>query len=149
MNLKKPIKYAVALAIYNQDRSKYIIVKRPLVDDSLPGYWGFPANSKKTSDEAWEDVVHRAARIKLGVEIEIIQMIGEDEIDRGSYILRLRDYQVKVINGEIEVPQANSEGTQYIEMKWTNDPRELIKSAKKGSLCSRIFLKANNISWKE
>ncbi len=144
---KKPTIYAVALVIYNKDRSKYLIARRPLDDDSLPGYWGFPATSRKDSNEAWEETIKRAAKSKLGIDVKIIKMLGEDTIDRGRYILVLRDYEVRVVKGEPTVPQ-NVEGvTQYIAQKWTNDPAELKKSAADGSLCSRIFLRANNIKW--
>ena len=68
MKKLKPIHYSAALVIYNEDRTKYLLVRRPLDDESMPGYWGFPANSKKYPHEPWEDVVHRAAKIKLGIE---------------------------------------------------------------------------------
>ncbi|MFH1089289.1 MAG: NUDIX hydrolase [Candidatus Uhrbacteria bacterium] len=146
MNKEKPITYSVALVIYNPDRSKYLLVRRPENDKSLPGYWGFPATSKKDADEKWEDTAKRAAKIKLGVDIEIIKNLGEDTIDRGKYVLVLRDYEVKIINGKPKVPQDFTGTTQYIEQKWTNDPSDLKKSAKDGSLCSRVFLRANNIN---
>ena len=69
------------------------------------------------------------------------------EIDRETYVLKLRDYEVKVTKGKISVPQKDKGNTQYIKMKWTDDPAELIKSARDGSLCARIFLRVNNISW--
>ena len=144
---KKPTISAVALVIYNKDRSKYLITRRPLDDDSLPGYWGFPATSKRNPDEAWEETVRRAARSKLGADVEIIKMLGEDTIDRGSYILVLRDYEVKIVKGKPVVPQDVKGVTQYIAQKWTNDLTELKKSAVDGSLCSRVFLRANNIEW--
>ncbi len=148
MKNSKRIMYSASLVIYNEDRTKYLVTKRPLDDESMPGYWGFPTASKKYPDEPWEEVAHRAAKIKLGVEIEIVKMLGEDEIDRGDYILKLRNYEVKVISGKISVPQKNQEGTQYAELKWTFDPSGLIKSAKDGSLCARIFLKYTNINWR-
>lgn len=147
MNEEKPTTDSIALVIYNQDRSKYLLVKRPLNDADVPGHWGFPAASKKNPEEPWEDVARRAAKTKLGVKIEIGKMIGEDAIDRGKYILVLRDYEAKVIDGEPRVPQAVSGVTQYIEQKWTDDSGDLIKSAREGSLCSRVFLRSNNISW--
>ncbi len=147
MEKSKYIIYSAALVIYNEDRTKYLTTKRPLDDDSMPGYWGFPTTSKKYPDEPWEDVVHRAAKIKLGVEVEIVKMLGEDEIDRRDYILKLRDYEEKVTSGEISVPQENQEGTQYTEFKWTSDPSELIKSAKDGSLCARIFLRSIGVNY--
>ena len=147
MSTSKPVKYSVALVIYNDDRTKYLIVQRPLNDESLPGSWGFPATSKKHPEESWDDAVRRAAKIKLGIDVEIIKLLGEEETDRGNYILKLRDYEVKIKSGEISVPQSDTGTTQYIRFKYTNEPNELAKSAQKGSLCSRIFLRANNINW--
>jgi hypothetical protein len=145
--MEKPTNYSVALVIYNCDRSKFFITLRPPHDESMPNYWGFPAATKKTPDENWEDVVYRAAKIKLGVEIKIIKMLGEDTIDRGKYNLVLRDYEVEITNGEPKVPQDIEGVTQYVEQKWTDDTTELKKSANDGSLCSRIFLRSNNIDW--
>ena len=139
--------YSVALIVYNKDRSKYLIVKRPLDDESLPGYWGFPATSKKSPNEKWEETVKRVAKTKLGVEIKIVKILGEDTIDRKDYTLILRDYEVEITKGKPSVPQNVKGVTQYIDLKWTNNASELKKSAKKGSLCSRIFLRANNIKW--
>ena len=141
------ITYSVALVIYNKDKSKYLLIKRPLDDENLPGYWGFPATSKKDPNEKWEDTVKRAAKTKLGVEVGIIKMLGEDTMDRGDYVLVLRDYEVKIINGEPSVPQDVKGVTQYINLKWTNDVSDLKKAARKGSVCSRVFLKHKGINW--
>lgn len=147
MNNPKPITTSVALVIYNEDRSKFLIAKRPEDDSDMAGHWGFPAASKKDIAEGWEDVIKRAAKNKLGVDVEIVKMLGEDTIDRGKYVLVLRDYEVKIISGEPIVPQAVEGVTQYVEQKWTDDVTDLKKSAKEGSLCSRVFLRANNIAW--
>lgn len=148
MNEEKPTTYSVALVIYNKDRSKYLIVKRPDDDKDMAGHWGFPATSKRYPEQDWEEVVHLAAKNKLGVKVKIIEEIGEDSIDRGNFILVLRDYEVEVIEGEPSVPQdSDPDHTQYEKLEWTDNPEKLKKSAKEGSLCSRIFLRANNISW--
>jgi hypothetical protein len=147
MTNSKPTTTSVALVIYNEDRSKFLIVKRPEDDSDMAGHWGFPAASKKDVAEEWEDVIRRAAKNKLGVDVEIVKKLGEDTIDRGKYVLVLRDYEVKIITGEPSVPQAVLGVTQYVEQKWTDDVTDLKKSAKEGSLCSRVFLRANNIAW--
>lgn len=147
MDNLKPTTTSVALVIYNKDRSKFLVVKRPEDDPAMAGHWGFPAASKKNINEDWEDTAERAAKTKLGVDIKIVKMLGEDTIDRGEYILVLRDYEIEIINGEPSVPQPVVGVTQYVEQKWTNDIADLKKSAKEGSLCSRVFLRANNISW--
>ncbi len=139
--------YSVALVIYNNDKSKYLLIKRPLDDENLPGYWGFPATSKKDPNEKWEDTVKRAAKTKLGVEVGIVKLIGEDTMDRGNYILVLRDYEVKITKGKPSVPQNVKGVTQYIDLKYTDDVSDLKKAAKKGSVCSRVFLKSKNIKW--
>lgn len=143
----KPTTTSVALVIYNQDKSKFLLVKRPEDDKDMAGHWGFPAASKKDPNELWEDIIQRAAKTKLGVDVKIIKMLGEDTIDRGEYILFLRDYEVEIINGEPSVPQSFEGVTQYVEQKWTEDVADLKKSAQRGSLCARVFLRANNISW--
>ncbi len=143
----KPTTISVALVMYNEDRSKFLVVKRPEDDPAMAGHWGFPAASKKNPDEAWEDVIARAAQTKLGVEVEITKMLGEDTIDRGAYILILRDYEVKITKGQPHVPQKSEGTTQYIEQKWTDDVADLQKSAREGPLCSRVFLRTKGITW--
>jgi len=139
--------YSVALVIYNEDKSKYLLIRRPLDDENLPGYWGFPATSKKNPNEKWEETVKRAAKTKLGIEVEIVKLVGEGTMDRGDYMLILRDYEVKITKGKPSVPQNVKGVTQYIDLKYTNDTSELEKAAKKGSVCSRVFLKSRNINW--
>lgn len=52
--IMKPVKYAVAFVIYNQDHTKFLIVKRPADDPDLPNVWGLPAGSVK-DDETFEE----------------------------------------------------------------------------------------------
>lgn len=147
MTIQKPIEYSAVLVIYNKDRSKFYLCRRPLDDKSMPGYWGFPAASKEDPDEPWEETVARAAETKLGIKVKISKYLGEMTMDRGKYILVLRDYEVKVIKGEPKVPQKFKNVTQYIEEKWTGKTQELIKPARDGSLCSRVFLRSKGIKW--
>lgn len=140
-------KHSVALIIYNEDQSRFLMVRRPY-EDGKPDYeWGFPAASKTNLDENWEEVVHRAAKTKLGVEVEIVKLIGESSSDRGNYILTLRDYEVRIVKGEPSVPQASEGVTQYVEFKFSDDMKPLIDSAQKGSVCTRIFLDDNDVEW--
>ena len=60
---------------------------------------------------------------------------------RNTYDIFLMDVEaVTVGESEPDINNANSEGTKYIEQKWSDDPNDLIASAKKGSCCSSIFL---------
>lgn len=139
--MEKPIKESVAIVIYDDNHEKVLVVRRPLDDESLPGYWGFPAASRKDPSETWEELAHKAALTKLGVKIEIVRFLGEDTIDRGKFILKLQDFECRIIEGNPVVPQPDNSVTQYIESKYTNDFEPLKASADKGSLCTRIFLR--------
>jgi len=75
-------------------------------------------------------------------------LVGEDTIDRGEFILVLRDYEVEVTEGEPTVPQeTDSDQTQYDRLEWTDNPEKLQKCAREGSLCARVFLSDKGISW--
>ncbi len=146
--MKKKEKHSVAIIIWNKNRDKVLLVQRPLDDDSLPGHWGFPAASKKDLNDKWELYSHKAAETKLGVKVKIIKLLGEDTVDRGKFILRLRDYEVEIIDGEPSVHQPIKGVTQYIKMEYTDDLRRIIESAKNKSLCTRIFLNSIGVDYK-
>lgn len=145
--MSKPTTESVAIVIYDEDHKKVLTVKRPIDDGALPGHWGFPAATRKNESESWEFLAHKAAKTKLGVEIEIVRFMGEDEIDRGEYMLRLRDYECKVISGTPKVPQNDATVTQYVEMEYVDDYTRIKESAHNGSLCTRIFLREKNESF--
>ena len=140
-------KHSVALIIYNSE-GKYLIVKRPFEPEENYYEWGFPAASKLSLDESWEEVVHRAAKTKLGIEVEIVRMIGEDKAQRKDYNLVLRDYEVKIVTGEPSVPQPYEGVTQYTDFRYTDNSKDILESAQKGSVCTRIFLDDKEINWK-
>jgi len=139
--MKKPTQEATAIVIYDKSHRKVLSVHRPVDASAMPDEWGFPATVRENKEESWESLAHKAAKLKLGVEIEIVRYMGEDTIDRGAFILKLRDYECKIIKGRPSVPQKDTYYTQYDEMKYTEDFKPLIKSAKNGSLCTKIFLK--------
>jgi len=135
----KPIKRSVAF-YWRDEAGRFSAVKRPADDEYLPLVWGLPAGSLK-GDESWEEAVVRAGHNKLGVTLEILRYTGEDKIDRGDYILHLREYEVRILEGSPTVPQPDNSITQYLDLKVTADPKILLEAAEKGSLCSRIYLR--------
>jgi ADP-ribose pyrophosphatase YjhB (NUDIX family) len=135
----KPTKEAVAF-FWRDDSGKFSAVKRPPADPNLPNVWGLPSGSPAT-DETDEAAVIRSGHDKLDVEVEIIRYVGEDWRDRGEYILHLKEYEVRLITGVPTVPQADTSITQYVDFKMSDDPKIFMEAAKKGSLCSRIFLR--------
>ena len=138
----KPTKQSIAFLIYNKDRSKILIVKRPIDDNILPGVWGLPAGSLK-DNETFEKAVIRSGLEKLGVELKVKKYIGENNIERDSFISHMEEYEAEIIKGEPNVPQLIQGMTQYEEWKWGKSS-DLKEAASKGSLCSQIYLNSIN-----
>lgn len=132
------IKNSVAFVIYDKDRRRLLIVKRPPEDDKLPNVWGLPAGSLKNG-ETYEDAVIRAGKEKLGVELRIVRQIAEGDSDRDDYTLHMKEYEAEIVNGEPNVPRSIAGVTQYVRWKW-GEATELIEAARKGSLCCRLYL---------
>jgi 8-oxo-dGTP diphosphatase len=140
------IRYSVAMVIRDAD-GRFLAIKRADDDESLPGVWGLPAASLRAG-ETDTDAVIRAGREKLGVEVKVLRRIGTDRIDRESYALQLSDYEVGVASGELAVPQPDRTVSQYVALRYTADLDLLVRAARRGSLCSRIFLDSEGHSWR-
>lgn len=141
----KPIKHSIAFVIYNQDRSKFLIVQRPSDDTDLPDVWGLPAGSLR-KDETFEECVIRSGREKLGVELNISKFLGKNSIQRDTFILHMEEYEAEILEGEPQVSQAICGLTQYEQWKW-GQSSDLKDAASKGSLCSQIYLTSVDETW--
>ena len=142
----KPTKFAVAIVLRDKD-GKFLAVRRSDDDDSLPGVWGLPAASRRRN-ESDQDAVLRAGREKLGVTLEALERIGTDRIDRDTFVLELSDYAVSLVAGEPSVPQPDRSVSQYTALQYTSDLGLLVEAARKGSLCSRVFLDSEKFEWR-
>ena len=126
-----------AVAYYIKDKDgNFTAVKRLKDDESLPNVWGLPAASLR-SGESFRMAVRRGAKEKFGVEVGKMRFVGEMEIARGGYDLRLREYQILDYKNE---PKLQGQKF-YAQFAWQKNPEVLCKAAEQGSLCSRIFLK--------
>lgn len=145
----KQIKFAVSAVIFNpQNPQEVFAVLRPPEDESLPNVWGLPAVSVKAG-ELPETAIRRLGKEKLGTEIEPISYVGIQSIDRGDYELILMDVEARVVGNDPSVMEATTSGTKYADQKWTEDYSLFKEAAKKGSLCTRIFLESKNINWSD
>lgn len=134
----KPVKNAISYVIYNKDRSTFLVVQRPADDEDLPNLWGLPAGTVKEG-ESFEDAVVRSGREKLGVELKIGKLIAEGEMERKSYFLHMKEYEVEMVSGEPAVPQPVQGVTQYQAWRWGTS-QDVTEAAQKGSLCCKLFL---------
>lgn len=137
MENKKTL-YAVALVIYNDDRSKFLIAHRPHDAESMPDVWGLIAGYVG-EEETFEEAGVRAGWQKLGVILSPRSFVGRDNIQRDGYVLHMEEYEAKILRGEPAVPQNVKGVTQYNELKYGTS-EDILDAARKGSLCSRIYL---------
>lgn len=133
---------SVALVIRDPARpDRILLVQRPDDDDDLPGVWGLPAASLRDGED-WADAACRAARAKLGLEIETGRVLNEGSKQRAGYRLDMRLYEARIRDGTPRLDAAPADGTtRYTAWRW--GPRaELEPAADRGSLCGRLALEA-------
>jgi 8-oxo-dGTP diphosphatase len=142
----KPIRESVAVVVRRPDGS-FLVTRRPDdPDDPLAGMWGFPAVTRQPGEDE-RSAAERIGPLKLGVRLSVGAKLGERTDDRGDYLLRLADYAAEIAEGTPAVPQANVSVTQYVACQFTDDPGHLVPAAKRGSLCSQIFLDTLAVDW--
>src|SRR5215469_17637049 len=112
MEAMKPARHSVAVVVRAPDGA-FLVVRRPDdPDDPLAGLWGLPAVTLRDGEDEQAAVV-RAGQVKLGVELAAGRKLGEKTADRGSYVLRLSEYETTVAAGTPSVPQPDTSMTQY------------------------------------
>jgi 8-oxo-dGTP diphosphatase len=144
----KRVKESVAVVIHNR-AGEFLVTRRPDdPGDDLAGAWGFPAVTRR-SGEPERAAAERIGPLKLGVTLSIGAKLGERADDRGEYLLRLADYAASIVDGTPSVPQPDRTVTQYVAYEFTSDPAVLVAAARRGSLCSQIFLEAIGHQWRQ
>lgn len=143
---QKPTKRSVAVVVRQpDDPARVLTVLRPADDDELPSTWGLPAATLRPG-ESWRSAAARAGREKLGVTLRVGRTVGEDRTERESYVLRMRAFEAEIEDGEPEVPQPVRGVTRYRAWTWADADR-LVPAARRGSLCSRIYLASVGREW--
>jgi 8-oxo-dGTP diphosphatase len=131
----------------SREGNKFLVVQRPNDPEDRPaGVWGFPAVTLQPGEDE-RAAAHRVGKLKLGVGLSIGKKVGEKTGDRGSYLLHLSDYEATIVEGTPSVPQSDGSVTQYADYRFTDDPTVLFEAARKGSLCSQVFLESIGRRW--
>lgn len=143
----KPTKFAIAVVVRNpRNKSEVLAVLRPPNDDSLPNVWGLPAVVVKEG-ELPEESVKRLGVEKLATEIRAVSYVGIKQIEREEFELILMDIEAELVGGSPSVTLATTTGTKYVDQLWVSDYAIFKEAASKGSLCTRIFLESQGMSW--
>jgi 8-oxo-dGTP pyrophosphatase MutT (NUDIX family) len=139
--MSKQIKYVVAVVLTDPKRpDQYLTVKRPDDDPDLAGSVGLPAASMQPG-ELPEQAAARVCREKLACEATPTRFLGVMFQKRNSYDIFLMDIEMSLSDGsEPDVLKARTEHTAYTEQNWSDDPMDMMPSARHGSCCSSIFL---------
>lgn len=117
MKTPKAIKKSVSLVIFNQDRSKILLVQRPdNPGERWPKMWSLPSGSVKAG-ESYKEATIRAGKEKLGVKVDIVRFLGKGSADRGDYITYLKEFEVRIKSGIPSCPQPIKGITQYSKWK--------------------------------
>lgn len=142
-----PVKRSVAVVVHAPGEPERILaVKRPPDDEDLPDVWGLPAASPR-SGETWEQAVLRTGRDKLGVRLGGIRFLRMGETSRPGLLIHMRLYRAEIEEGRPRVPGPGEGVTQYVDLAWCS-PRRLVPAARRGSLCSRLYLEVLGRSWR-
>jgi ADP-ribose pyrophosphatase YjhB (NUDIX family) len=139
--MSKQVKYVVAVVLTDKSKpDEFLVVKRPDDDPDLRGAWGLSAVTM-VSNELPEQAALRVCREKLNCEATPVRFLGLMYQERNSYDIFLMDIEMELTGDtQPDVHQAHTEHTAYVDQKWTNDPMDLMPSARHGSCCSSIFL---------
>jgi hypothetical protein len=136
---EKPVRRSVSIAIGRAENpGEVLIVRRPPDDAELPNVWGLPAATLRGTED-WLAAAKRAARDKLGVEIELQRELQRGRIERQDYVLEMRLLRARISDGVPSVPQPARDVTQYADWRWGRT-EDLVPAAEKGSLCSRLYI---------
>lgn len=148
---EKPIRRAISFVL--RGPGGVLAVRRPPDDEDLPLAWGLPAASLLLH-ESWEDAVRRAAREKLGLDVEVGPLLNEGTVERDDYILRMRLYATtpepdRTSDGTAIAPDLSREQapgrprtTRYVDWQWAENGEVFQPAAAEGSLCCRLYLDA-------
>ena len=139
--MSKQVKYTVAVVLTHKDKpDEFLVVLRPEDDPDLRGEWGLPA-ATLVENELPEQAAARVCKEKLNCKAVPKRFLGMMYQKRNSYDIFLMDIEMELIEGSSpDVHSSDTTHTAYVEQKWTNDPLDLLPSARNGSCCSSIFL---------
>jgi ADP-ribose pyrophosphatase YjhB (NUDIX family) len=130
-----PRKRSLALAAWGEEG--LLLVLRPQDDPEFAGAWGLPAVSLKP-EEALEEAAQRVAREKLGTEVALRFPVAFGREERKAYTLELWVYEAELL-APIRLPKPKPGKTYYTAFRFAS-LEDLREAARRGSLCSRLFL---------
>ena len=112
-------KKAASVAIFNE-KGQVLLCIRACRKHPHPGLLSLPSSYIKEGDVMEEKIVEDVKR-KLGIDIELIEVIGTHEGQQAEYHLHMTDFAAKIIGDHQTL---KPDGTNYTEAFFV-DPRAL------------------------
>jgi ADP-ribose pyrophosphatase YjhB (NUDIX family) len=113
-----------------------LVVLRSPNDRYFPRMWGVPAGTLR-KNESYEQAIRRTAHHRLGVEVEVLGERGAGSSDRGTHLVEMRLFEVRIVAGSPQVRATDPDGHGYIDVRWAG-PDILQPTRERGSLCCRL-----------
>ncbi len=145
------MKHSVSVAIrcaQADGAERVVAVLRPnSPDDPLSGLWGLPAATARDG-ESEDEAASRVLKDKLGLQVpaEGLERINEGRRDDGADSQSMTVYAMdwgadSPLPVSLPARSADLESTVtlYEDWRWTA-PEELREAARRGSLCTRLYL---------
>jgi len=130
-----PKKRSLALAAWGEEG--LLLVLRPQDDPEFPGAWGLPAVSLEPG-ETLEEAAQRVAREKLGARVALRFPVAFGREERSTCTLELWVYEAGLL-APVRLPEPRPGKTYYTAFRFGR-PEDLKEAARRGSLCSRLYL---------
>lgn len=142
---------AISAAIFSPDRGKVLAIKRSQDPrDILAGLWGLPAVLLAAQETEYRGVA-RIGWQKLGTEVQPVNFIGEKTHQKSRNLqLTMRVWECAIDSDphfsrrDMQDPHVS----QYVDWQWM-DPKALIPTAQKGSLCTQLLLESKGIIYEQ
>lgn len=127
----KSTRHAISIVIQNEN-DEILFALRSANKSSYPLAWSLPSHYV-SENESPKDTVKRIGKNKLGIELEIGELLNEGKSDRGDFILFMHDYSATITNGE-----PNIVSNDYVELIWA-EPHSQLNSMKVMGDCCRLY----------
>jgi ADP-ribose pyrophosphatase YjhB (NUDIX family) len=133
---KRVAAFACVILRGSNPAPEILAVRRSPHDRYFPDLWGIPAGTLRKR-EGYEGAIQRSAHHRLGIEVEVLGERGAGSSDRGTHVLDMRLYEVRIVAGSPHVRAIDPDGHGYVDVRWEN-PDILTVARERGSLCCRL-----------
>ncbi len=126
--VSKPVRHAVSVVIQNSSKQTLFALRSPQAS-SYPLVWSLPSYFV-AENETRGETIRRIGKNKLGIELEIGELLNEGISDRGDFTLFMHDYSATMNEGQ---PRIVSDF--YTDLKWAEAKSQLASMKVMGDCC--------------